>query len=161
MNITNTGATTDKVTGTETFDLTPAIPTAVAVKIIASDDDICYASTSVRGGFANGLRAWATTLPQKTSTAAAGYSAIRNCFLFRRSQFPRIQSPPKSADSFYRTAADNLAATRFIFRDDLLTFFSCRSYDPTNLSQAARRSIRIPPPNNACRRGIQELTSPA
>ena len=121
INITNTGANTDIVTGTDnicaniyTFDpaeelisccscnvtpnglqslsvlkslisnpLTPAIPTAVVVKIIASDDDNCNAAApGSGGGLAHGLLAWGTTLHQNTSTAAASYSVTETAFSF-------------------------------------------------------------------------------
>ncbi len=57
--------------------LTPAIPTAVVVKAIASTG-ACNASSVT--AFAHGLLAWGTTLHQNTSTAAPTYSVTETAF---------------------------------------------------------------------------------
>ena len=58
--------------------LTPAIPTAVVVKAVASISGTCNASQI--GVPAHGLLAWATTLHQNTSTAAVSYSPTETPF---------------------------------------------------------------------------------
>src|SRR5271170_3649194 len=57
--------------------LTPAIPTAVVIKAVASTG-VCNASAVT--GLAHGLLAWGTTLHQNTSTAAASYSVTETAF---------------------------------------------------------------------------------
>jgi hypothetical protein len=57
--------------------LTPAIPTAVVVKAVASTGS-CNASQV--GTLAHGLLAWGTTLHKNTSTAAASYSVTETPF---------------------------------------------------------------------------------
>jgi len=57
--------------------LTPAIPTAVVVKAVASTG-ACNASQV--GPLAHGLVAWSTTLHQNTSTASKTYSVTENPF---------------------------------------------------------------------------------
>src|SRR5580704_5207672 len=57
--------------------LTPAIPTSVVVKAVASTGT-CNAS--VVGTRAHGLIAWGTTLHQNTSSAAASYSVTETPF---------------------------------------------------------------------------------
>ena len=61
--------------------LTPAIPTAVVIKVVASTGT-CNASNvgleNVRA--AHGLLVWGTTLHQNTSTAAASYSVTETAF---------------------------------------------------------------------------------
>jgi hypothetical protein len=51
--------------------LTPAIPTAVVIKAVASTG-VCNASSVT--GLAHGLLAWGTTLHQNTSTATPSYN---------------------------------------------------------------------------------------
>src|SRR5271165_7260161 len=58
--------------------LTPAIPTAVAIKAIATNDATCNASSAT--AFAHGLLAWGTTLHQNTSTATPSYSVTETAF---------------------------------------------------------------------------------
>jgi len=58
--------------------LTPAIPTAVVVKAVASISGTCNASQI--GVPAHGLLAWATTLHQNTSTATPTYSVTETPF---------------------------------------------------------------------------------
>ena len=58
--------------------LTPAIPTAVVIKAIATDDTVCNASAAT--AFAHGLLAWGTTLHQNSSTAAPSYSVTETAF---------------------------------------------------------------------------------
>jgi hypothetical protein len=57
--------------------LTPAIPTSVVVKAVASTG-VCNASQV--GPLAHGLVAWGTTLHQNTSTAAKSYSVTETPF---------------------------------------------------------------------------------
>src|SRR5271167_1918855 len=57
--------------------LTPAIPTAVVIKAVASAGT-CNASVVTAG--AHGLLAWGTTLHQNTSTAAPSYSVTETAF---------------------------------------------------------------------------------
>ncbi len=59
--------------------LTPAIPTAVVIKAVASTG-ACNASSVT--GLAHGLLAWGTTLHQNTSTAAPSYSVTETAFSF-------------------------------------------------------------------------------
>jgi len=58
--------------------LTPAIPTSVVIKVIATEDAICNAATATT--LAPGLRAWGTTLHQNTSTAAPSYAVTETEF---------------------------------------------------------------------------------
>jgi len=58
--------------------LTPAVPTSVVIKAIATADATCNAATAA--AFAHGLVAWGTTLHQNTSTAAASYSVTETAF---------------------------------------------------------------------------------
>jgi hypothetical protein len=58
--------------------LTPAIPTSVVIKVIATADAVCNASAATV--LAPGLRAWGTTLHQNTSTAAVSYSTTETDF---------------------------------------------------------------------------------
>jgi hypothetical protein len=58
--------------------LTPAIPTSVVIKVIATADATCNAATATT--LAPGLRAWGTTLHQNTSTAAVSYSMTETAF---------------------------------------------------------------------------------
>ena len=60
--------------------LTPAIPTAVVIKAVASDQDICNASSVTLTNLAHGMLAWGTTLHQNTSTLAASYSVTETAF---------------------------------------------------------------------------------
>src|SRR5271154_3886591 len=57
--------------------LTPAIPTSVVIKAVASTG-VCYASAVT--GLAHGLLAWGTTLHQNTSTATPSYSVTETAF---------------------------------------------------------------------------------
>jgi hypothetical protein len=59
--------------------LTPAVPTSVVVKVVASVGT-CNAATVTPGALAHGLLAWATTLHQNTSTAAPSYSVTETAF---------------------------------------------------------------------------------
>ena len=58
--------------------LTPAIPTSVVIKILATADATCNASFG--SSTAHGLLAWGTTLHQNTSTAAPSYSVTETAF---------------------------------------------------------------------------------
>ena len=60
--------------------LTPAIPTSVVIKIVASSGSTCNAATVTGDNLANGLLAWGTTLHQNTSTTAASYSVTETPF---------------------------------------------------------------------------------
>ena len=59
--------------------LTPAIPTSVVIKILASTGT-CNAATVSPRDLTGGLLAWGTTLHQNTSTAAASYSVTETAF---------------------------------------------------------------------------------
>jgi hypothetical protein len=59
--------------------LTPAIPTSVVIKVVASTG-LCNAATVT--GVAHGALAWGTTLHQNTSTAAASYQVTEAPFSF-------------------------------------------------------------------------------
>jgi hypothetical protein len=59
--------------------LTPAIPTAVVIKAVASTGT-CNASSVTVDSFAPGLLGWGTTLHQNTSTAAPTYSVTETPF---------------------------------------------------------------------------------
>jgi hypothetical protein len=58
--------------------LTPAIPTSVVIKAVASTGASCDAS--VVTGVAHGLLAWGTTLHQNTSTATPTYAVTETAF---------------------------------------------------------------------------------
>jgi len=60
--------------------LTPAIPTSVVIKAVASSTASCNASTVDERHLQHGLLAWGTTLHQNTSTAAASYSVTETAF---------------------------------------------------------------------------------
>jgi hypothetical protein len=57
--------------------LTPAIPTAIVVKAVATTGT-CDAANP--GSFAHGLLAWGTTLHQNTSSAGTSYSVTETAF---------------------------------------------------------------------------------
>src|SRR5271165_4305253 len=59
--------------------LTPAIPTAVVIKAVASTG-ACNASAV--GKLAHGLLAWGSTLHQNTSTAAPSYAVTETAFSY-------------------------------------------------------------------------------
>jgi len=59
--------------------LTPAIPSSVVIKIVASTGT-CNASAVTIDALAHGLLAWGTTLHQNTSTAAPSYSVTETPF---------------------------------------------------------------------------------
>src|SRR5271166_4945483 len=59
--------------------LTPAIPTSVVIKAVASTG-VCNASAVA--GLAHGLLAWGTTLHQNTSTAAPSYAVTETAFSY-------------------------------------------------------------------------------
>src|SRR5208283_627979 len=61
--------------------LTPAIPTAVVVKAVASTGG-CNASSITGDALAHGLLAWGTTLHQNTSTAAPSYAVTETAFSY-------------------------------------------------------------------------------
>ena len=58
--------------------LTPAIPTSVVIKIVASTAQVCNAATV--STLAHGLLAWGTTLHQNTSTATPSYELTETPF---------------------------------------------------------------------------------
>ena len=60
--------------------LTPAIPTAVVIKAVATSGAACNASVVAPANIAHGLLMWGTTLHQNTSTAAASYSVTETAF---------------------------------------------------------------------------------
>ncbi len=60
--------------------LTPAIPTAVVVKIVTTAGGTCNASSVAGANLAHGLLAWGTTLHQNTSTATPSYSVTETAF---------------------------------------------------------------------------------
>jgi hypothetical protein len=62
--------------------LTPAIPTSVVIKIVATAGATCNASTVTAASLAHGLLAWGTTLHQNTSTVAPSYSVTETAFSF-------------------------------------------------------------------------------
>ena len=59
--------------------LTPAIPTSVVIKAVATEGS-CNASTLI--GLTHGLLAWGTTLHQNTSTATPTYAVTETAFSF-------------------------------------------------------------------------------
>ena len=59
--------------------LTPAVPTAVVVKVIATTGT-CNAATAASANLAHGLVAWGTTLHANPSSAAASYSVTETKF---------------------------------------------------------------------------------
>ena len=60
--------------------LTPAIPTAVVIKAVATSGAACNASVIAPASIAHGLLMWGTTLHQNTSTATASYSVTETPF---------------------------------------------------------------------------------
>jgi len=60
--------------------LTPAIPTAVVIKAVASSTAKCNPSTVDERHLAHGLLAWSTTLHQNTSVTAATYQVTELAF---------------------------------------------------------------------------------
>jgi hypothetical protein len=58
--------------------LTPAIPSSVVIKIVATNDASCNAATA--SSFAHGLLAWGTTLHQNTSTTTPTYALSEAAF---------------------------------------------------------------------------------
>jgi len=61
--------------------LTPAIPTSVVIKVVASTGT-CNAAAVTRDVVAHGLLAWGTTLHQNTSTTTATYGVTETAFSF-------------------------------------------------------------------------------
>src|SRR5271165_769531 len=61
--------------------LTPAIPSAVVIKVVASTGT-CNAATVASGNLAHGLLGWAATLHWNTSTSAPSYSVAETPFSF-------------------------------------------------------------------------------
>jgi hypothetical protein len=61
--------------------LTPAIPTSVVIKAVASTGS-CNASVVPALGLAHGALLWGTTLHQNTSTATATYAMTEGAFQF-------------------------------------------------------------------------------
>jgi hypothetical protein len=59
--------------------LTPAVPTAVVIKAVASTG-VCNASSVNSANLAHGLLAWGTTLHRNSSSAAASYSVVETPF---------------------------------------------------------------------------------
>jgi hypothetical protein len=57
--------------------LTPAVPTSVVIKIVAT---VGTCNAAAPGPLAHGLLAWSTTLHQNSSTAAASYSVTETAF---------------------------------------------------------------------------------
>ena len=60
--------------------LTPAVPTSVVIKIVATAGAACNASTVAPANLAHGLLAWGTALHQNTSTAAPTYAVTETAF---------------------------------------------------------------------------------
>jgi len=60
--------------------LTPAIPTSVVIKVMATNDTTCNAATA--SSIAHGLLAWGTTLHRNTSTVAPRYEVTETAFAF-------------------------------------------------------------------------------
>jgi hypothetical protein len=60
--------------------LTPAIPTSVVIKVMATNDTTCNAATAT--SIAHGLLAWGTTLHRNTSTVAPSYEVTETAFTF-------------------------------------------------------------------------------
>jgi hypothetical protein len=58
--------------------LTPAIPTSLVIKVVATVDATCNAATATT--LAPGLLAWGTGLHQNSSTVAASYSVSETAF---------------------------------------------------------------------------------
>jgi hypothetical protein len=67
-------AKTDLVSNT----LTPAVPTSIVVKLVATSGGACNAS--VQGTLAPGLAAWGTTLHANTAAAAGTYALTETAF---------------------------------------------------------------------------------
>jgi hypothetical protein len=60
--------------------LTPAIPTSVVIKVVATTGGTCNAATA--SNLAHGALAWGTTLHQNTSTATPSYGLTEAPFSF-------------------------------------------------------------------------------
>ncbi|HME08218.1 MAG TPA: hypothetical protein VKG25_14275 [Bryobacteraceae bacterium] len=76
-NVTPNGLQSVSVKSLISNPLTPAIPTAVVIKAVASTG-ACNASAVT--GLAHGMLAWGSTLHQNTSTAAPSYSVTETPF---------------------------------------------------------------------------------
>jgi len=61
--------------------LTPAIPTSVVIKVVATTGT-CNAANVTSRALAHGLLAWGTTLHQNTSIATASYGVTETAFSF-------------------------------------------------------------------------------
>lgn len=60
--------------------LTPAIPTSVVIKVVATTAGSCNASAIDPRALAHGLLAWGTTVHQNTTSAAASYFGTETAF---------------------------------------------------------------------------------
>ena len=60
--------------------LTPAIPSAIVVKVVATSGASCDAAAVTGASVAQGLLVWGTTLHQNSSTAAPTYSVTETPF---------------------------------------------------------------------------------
>lgn len=69
--------------------LTPAMPTSVVIKIVATSG-MCNASAVTAGVLAPGLRAWVTTLHQNTSTTPITYSSAEGSFAISDLSAPEL-----------------------------------------------------------------------
>jgi hypothetical protein len=58
--------------------LTPAIPTSVVIKVLATNDTTCSAATAASP--AHGLLAWGTTLHQNNTTVTPSYTVTETAF---------------------------------------------------------------------------------
>jgi hypothetical protein len=68
--------------------LTPAIPTSVVIKVVATSDPVCNAATATTQ--AHGLLVWGTSLHQNSSKVPAAYSVTEGAFSFATLSAPEL-----------------------------------------------------------------------
>jgi hypothetical protein len=68
--------------------LTPAVPTSVVIKVVATSDPVCNAATAATQ--AHGLLVWGTSLHQNSSGVPASYSVTEGAFSFATLSVPEL-----------------------------------------------------------------------
>jgi len=78
--VTPDGLQSSTVSSLISNPLTPAIPTAVTVKVVANTASLCNPSAVTADTLAHGLLVWNTTLHQNTSTATPTFSLTETAY---------------------------------------------------------------------------------
>jgi hypothetical protein len=107
--------------------LTPAIPTSVVIKAVATLGPGCNASAVT--GTAHGLLAWGTTLHQNTSTAASTYSVTETAF---------------SPATLTTAELTHIRSTCGFIQRDGSNFGICGGCPSNGLGSATSNRIRVP-----------------